>query len=239
MIKLFRNTRKILLNEGKTSKYFKYAIGEIILVVIGILIALSINNWNENRKQNEMLRSIYQIIKEDIRIDISEIDSFINNYETIRKPSFEAVLDSNTTREEYLKYPEYFTVLDGFKDFAINQRGFDLLKTQSNNINTGKQKLSSKISSFYNRHMVEINIANTEIMREFVYNMNENKQCSWLSSFLLNKEATGAIDYLINNPLQKNRIATYYIVYKIYVNELRDFKMNGEAILKQIEQNDN
>jgi hypothetical protein len=50
MIKLFRNIRKNLLNEGKTTKYFKYAIGEIILVVIGILIALSINNWN---KQNE------------------------------------------------------------------------------------------------------------------------------------------------------------------------------------------
>ncbi len=45
MIKLFRNIRQNLLNEGKTTKYFKYAIGEIILVVIGILIALSINNW--------------------------------------------------------------------------------------------------------------------------------------------------------------------------------------------------
>jgi hypothetical protein len=38
--------------ENKTSKYFKYAIGEIILVVIGILIALQINNWNEHRKNN-------------------------------------------------------------------------------------------------------------------------------------------------------------------------------------------
>jgi len=49
MIKLFRNIRQNLLNEGKTTKYFKYAIGEIILVVIGILIALSINNWNVSR----------------------------------------------------------------------------------------------------------------------------------------------------------------------------------------------
>lgn len=50
MIKFFRNIRKNLLNEGKTTRYFKYAIGEIILVVIGILIALQINNWNEDRK---------------------------------------------------------------------------------------------------------------------------------------------------------------------------------------------
>lgn len=49
MIKFFRNIRKNLLTEGKTTKYFKYAIGEIILVVIGILIALQINNWNQER----------------------------------------------------------------------------------------------------------------------------------------------------------------------------------------------
>jgi hypothetical protein len=46
MIKLFRNIRKNLLNEGKTTKYFKYAIGEIILVVIGILIDLKFTNKN-------------------------------------------------------------------------------------------------------------------------------------------------------------------------------------------------
>ncbi|QJP34652.1 hypothetical protein F0365_09730 [Nonlabens sp. Ci31] len=49
MIKFFRNIRKNLLNESKMTKYFKYAIGEIVLVVIGILIALQINNWNQNR----------------------------------------------------------------------------------------------------------------------------------------------------------------------------------------------
>ena len=49
MIKFFRHIRQNLLMENKTGKYFKYAIGEIILVVIGILIALSINNWNQNR----------------------------------------------------------------------------------------------------------------------------------------------------------------------------------------------
>jgi hypothetical protein len=53
MIKFFRNIRQNLLKEGKTANYLKYAIGEIVLVVIGILIALSINNWNEHRKNNK------------------------------------------------------------------------------------------------------------------------------------------------------------------------------------------
>ena len=53
MIQFFRTIRKNLLNEGKTSNYLKYAVGEVILVVIGILIALQINNWSEGRKNNK------------------------------------------------------------------------------------------------------------------------------------------------------------------------------------------
>jgi len=63
MIKFLGNLRKALLAEGKTSNYFKYAIGEIVLVVVGILIALQINNWNEQRKdsikENHIVKSLY------------------------------------------------------------------------------------------------------------------------------------------------------------------------------------
>ena len=56
MIKLFRKIRYDLMEKNKTGKYLKYAIGEIVLVVIGILIALSINNWNEQSKQNSSIQ---------------------------------------------------------------------------------------------------------------------------------------------------------------------------------------
>ncbi|TYA59241.1 hypothetical protein FVF61_01520, partial [Formosa maritima] len=58
MIKFFRKIRQNLLMENKTGKYFKYAIGEIILVVIGILIALQINNWNNNRIEHKIETNI-------------------------------------------------------------------------------------------------------------------------------------------------------------------------------------
>jgi hypothetical protein len=62
MINFFRKIRYDLLGENKTGKYFKYAIGEIVLIVIGILIALSINNWNENRKEKRNLIQVYRQI---------------------------------------------------------------------------------------------------------------------------------------------------------------------------------
>lgn len=74
MIKFFRHIRKQLLSEGKTEKYIKYAIGEIILVVIGILIALSINNWNENRKNKITEADYYCRILDDLELNEKLID---------------------------------------------------------------------------------------------------------------------------------------------------------------------
>jgi len=96
MIKLFRKIRYNLMEQNKTGKYLKYAVGEIVLVVIGILIALSINNWNEGRKErilekealNNLLTSLssdienqinynIRILKENI-VDINFIKQLLN-----------------------------------------------------------------------------------------------------------------------------------------------------------------
>jgi len=69
MIPFFRKIRKKMADENKPLKYMRYAIGEIVLVVIGILIALQINNWNENRvtsnKETTILANIHKEFKEN------------------------------------------------------------------------------------------------------------------------------------------------------------------------------
>ncbi|MGK0309175.1 MAG: hypothetical protein ACI8RP_002143 [Urechidicola sp.] len=69
MIKFFRKIRYDLMEKNKTGKYLKYAIGEIILVVIGILIALQINNWNESRKQSTSEKEFITSVKNDLKQD--------------------------------------------------------------------------------------------------------------------------------------------------------------------------
>ncbi|MEM6516343.1 MAG: DUF6090 family protein [Bacteroidota bacterium] len=71
MIKLFKNIRRKLLTENRFNKYLLYAIGEIVLVVIGILIALQINTWSENRKikteEKKLITGLIQNIEDDIK----------------------------------------------------------------------------------------------------------------------------------------------------------------------------
>ena len=69
MIPFFRKIRKTLADDNKPIKYLRYAIGEIVLVVIGILIALSINNWNEGRKENNKEKAMLQRFLNDLKAD--------------------------------------------------------------------------------------------------------------------------------------------------------------------------
>jgi hypothetical protein len=77
MIKFLRKIRQKMLVENKFSKYLLYAIGEIILVVIGILIALSINNWNENRKKITVEIHVLKDIKSDLQENIINLEEGI------------------------------------------------------------------------------------------------------------------------------------------------------------------
>ena len=75
MIKFFRKIRQNLLMENKTGKYFKYAIGEIILVMIGILLALQVNNWNNENKDRISERKILDNIHRDFLTNKVRFDS--------------------------------------------------------------------------------------------------------------------------------------------------------------------
>ena len=96
MIKFFRKFRYDLMGKNKTGKYFKYALGEIVLVVIGILIALQINNANEHRKMNGTKKEYFRQILVDLDKEIDNInyriieldssitssDTYFSNFET-------------------------------------------------------------------------------------------------------------------------------------------------------------
>lgn len=152
MIKLFRKIRQNLLSEGKTGKYLKYAIGEIILVVIGILIALQVNNWNEQRKFNN-LKSIYiEGLLNDLRQDTVNINLLIND--TDKK---QLVIKSLINELDTEKYSEkLFVSVEGYfrsgwsmSDFTVNKNTYSDL-SKSGNMNVFQDnELSKKIKNYY------------------------------------------------------------------------------------------
>ena len=100
MIKFFTKIRYDLLEKNKTGKYLKYAIGEIILVVIGILIALSINNWNENRKKRNEESILLIALKQDFLENRKRLIETIESQEKMIyfSLSFIKLITSNTSK---------------------------------------------------------------------------------------------------------------------------------------------
>lgn len=130
MIKFFRHIRQSLLMENKTRKYFKYAIGEIILVVIGILIALQINNWNDQKKETKELHEYLVKIRENVTRDIIVLDSINQRRSNMQiicaeatKKMMQSEFDMDTFMSSIQAFVEYY--------FVPNQSGFEALKNSS------------------------------------------------------------------------------------------------------------
>lgn len=149
MTPFFRNIRQVLLNQSKISKYLIYAIGEIILVVIGILIALQINNNNENNKTRLKEKGYLGNIKTDLQLSITEIDDFIlqrneqviaaNN--TIDHFEGKPVLDWNAFNKDIVNiytWQRFFLIDNTFQEL-INSGNFGIIKNDS--IKKGLQNL--------------------------------------------------------------------------------------------------
>ena len=108
------------METGKTGKYLKYAIGEIVLVVIGILIALSINNWNEQRNDNAELWQYKQRLIRQFQKDSSDLWSYNEGYNYI-KPLFKTLdstfrenLKGNVNKDSIIKIPVFITLQSQF-----------------------------------------------------------------------------------------------------------------------------
>jgi len=84
MIKFFRKIRQRLLTENKFSKYLFYAIGEIVLVMIGILLALQVNNWNENRKTNNQELELLVSLQKEFTFNRDELGRSIKKAQVIQ-----------------------------------------------------------------------------------------------------------------------------------------------------------
>jgi len=159
MINFFRKIRQQLLNENKFSKYLLYAIGEIVLVVIGILIALSINNWNEHRKSRLQEVNILTKLNTDLKANLIEIKGLKDMTEKRIKAS-QTILNYFEERkaiDDKLKLS--FELINTDDLFNNANTAYKYIENQGVNILTNDSILS-KITWMYERDFK--NISNRE-----------------------------------------------------------------------------
>ena len=135
MIKFFRRIRQQLLSENKFSKYLLYAIGEIILVVIGILLALQINNWNEEKKERVQEQKYLIEIKRNLESDLLEIQNLRNEYQKISATADSILIfikDAKPKTTNYNKLWEYIIEVTYVPSFQSQKNGYNNLISAGN-----------------------------------------------------------------------------------------------------------
>ena len=137
MIKFFRKIRQKLLSENKFSKYLIYAIGEIVLVVIGILIALQINNLNEEKKNREFEKEILIQIQENINIDKLALKHIVNDFSKAITSS-EKILQSDVSDKNKDSIKIWLGNIIMFDRFQPLTNAYEVIKSK------GLDKISNK-----------------------------------------------------------------------------------------------
>ena len=128
MIKFFRKIRQSLLSEGKFTQYLKYAVGEVILVSVGILIAFQVNQWNEKQKDKELEHNLLMDVIEGLQVDLLSINAClqmqvqINNSQNI----FIGWLDSDLPYHDTISV--HLATASFYSDFLVHQGAYETLK---------------------------------------------------------------------------------------------------------------
>lgn len=152
MASIFHNIRRDLLNGGRFRKYLIYAIGEIVLVVIGILIALQINNWNMKRNQKSLERKYLKETLANLELDLADIE-FNIDFNKGKRNSSAIVLEHIQRKLPYGDSLDFhFANIHGSTRFIPHTSAYESLKSKGVEIienDTIRRKMTSLYSGVY------------------------------------------------------------------------------------------
>lgn len=209
MIKFFRNIRQNLLSAGSTSRYIKYALVEIVLVVIGILIALQINNWNEAYKNARMEKSYLINLQQDLSADLVRLDELKTNFEkAVKSKDFlVSVINSESGRSDSLG-SNFRNLFIFVTDFIPNATTIDELKNSNGLYLISNPAFRRQIVTLYNTYddfVAKLKLGNEKSQFILVYSSKYIKKINEPTDAEVSELMK---DYSFNNLIRMNYLYT-------------------------------
>jgi hypothetical protein len=242
MIKFFRKIRQRLITENKVSKYLLYAFGEIVLVVIGILIALTINNWNENRKLKVYEITILVEIKENLIKSKKEVSLAIEDDKRWQACIIK-ILDYLDKRKDYNpSLNQCFGSYYWSSTVQFSSSAYEELKTKGIEIISNK-KLRREITTMYDLRFdvieSEVEVWDSQLLSSTIYPLHTRLFRKYFpdSWSVFKDEYAKPTNYekLLDNDTFKNLLSELISLrnYSIVINE--SLEKDLESLIKDIE----
>jgi len=220
---------------GRLKKVLKYGIGEVFLVTIGILLAIQINNWNDNRKSARELRNILEVISIDLESNIAEAED-LQKVLQVKSSYLSTIFDTAVSRDSLYKSPMSFASNTSFRDLTIRKRGLNLLRNFKSDNNVTSDSLLISIEAFYgiysrNNQMIS-DIINSDVIGTLNY-YRDNFE--WYERFVSAEITPSMIDDILTNTTTRNRLLHHKVLidanYSVF---LHSFATEGKQYLKDL-----
>jgi len=245
MIKFFRHIRKDLMETGKTVNYLKYAIGEIVLVVIGILIALSINNWNEERKKGIQGKEYVKEIYNDLKSDLKSLNRILAKLET-NKITSRQILEILESEDKNIADSSLFVSnilnTNAVIDVRRNNRTWDELRSTGRISMIENDSLDKLLTSFYGYYDKQIYQFSENPAQTRSQNRTISAKCKDLSSINRYWKEGGDKSYnkswftcLLNNPEVKKNINSIHVSTYWQIHHFEKIKIEAQSIIDYLD----
>ncbi len=242
MIKFFRRIRQQLLADNKTGKYLKYAIGEIVLVMIGILLALQVNNWNQNANEQYKIKEYAVSLIQDLESDIKMIRGIHQqNEEIVVRIDSLSTYSRNRKIEDFSNLTLlYFTLNKPHRPYVWNRTTITEL-INSGNLGLIKNDSLSKMISEYDAttfHLIDDfindriqfekatdlsvsvvnhNYPNLDLLSRKLLPNNNKRDYDFFESDEYIAAKSDNLGLITNNVIQIHKMTNSYIVLKRYL----------------------
>ena len=242
MPRFFNKFRVDAIRNNKVFNYLLYAIGEILLVTIGILIAVSLNNSNENHKQAEELQAIYTSVENDLTIDsvflfeLIESQKLVDSMTQLILSQDTPLVSIDTITEKNIddcKPCRPYHV--HYSPFTPNLKGYEALKGFENSLSDPQDSLTLKILELYSRNVGLIDVIGDRVGDHLMESLVELEQKPWYISFLSGKFNKAASSYFISDLRYRNRLATFALLNSNnYMTFIEDYHIQSREIIEEI-----
>ena len=235
MVKILRSFRKRLLTESKFKKYIVYAIGEILLVMIGILLALQVNNWNSNRNAKNTLRSALETVVSDLKRDTLAASQLIKLIEHTQETS-KLIIDRKITKENHKDHPNFYSLVTLYQPFNIQTKGYDILKNISNQKTSDRDSIFDDLTQFYSLLAPNITKSNERLEKVVLDNLADFQEFPWFVDWTQGKLTDEMIDYFTTSEDYRKRVAAYNVLaYGNHFGLITVYKRNAKRVLIALE----
>jgi hypothetical protein len=233
MLAFFRGIRRQLADDKQFWKYSRYAIGEIVLVVIGILIALQINTWNEARSFKKNERILLEELLESIQANRTMLQSSSSQLEKMNKSStlILQVLKENIPYTDTLDVHFFWAAIRGDQRVNINRGAYEAYKNVGYDA-IGSKTIQRNIASLYEAHYEQLNE-----WRMYLTGLAPYDHQFWTTHFLQYENGFSPINY--GSLLSNESVQSYYYsvlrTRSVLEQFIRQCQMQSEAVIVLLE----